>query len=55
MSLILYSATLFMLGIISLWSLFYTWISLQMLYYLNSIFGSILTVVSAILFFKMIF
>lgn len=55
MSLVLYSMTLFMLGIISLWSLFYTWISLQMLFYLNTIFGSILTVVSAILFFKMIF
>lgn len=55
MSLALYCVTLFMLGMISLWSLFYIWISLQVSYYLNAIFGSILTVVSAILFFKMIF
>lgn len=55
MSLTLYCVTLSMLGMISLWSLFYTWISLQVSYYLNAIFGSILTVVSAILFFKMIF
>ena len=55
MSLALYCVTLFMLRIISLWSIFYTWISLQMLYYLNSLFSSILAVISVILFFKMIF
>lgn len=55
MSLILYYAALVSVGMVSLWSCIYTLISLYMLYYLNSVFGSILTVVSAILFFKMIF
>lgn len=55
MSLILYYVALISVGIVSLWSCIYTLISLYMLYYLNSVFGSILTVVSAILFFKMIF
>lgn len=55
MSLALYCVTLFMLEIILFWSIFCTWIPLQMLYYLNSLFGSILAVISVILFFKMIF
>lgn len=55
MSLILYYAALVSMGMISLWSCIYTLISLYMLYYLNSVFGSILTVVSAVLFFKLIF
>lgn len=55
MSLILYYAALVSVGMVSLWSCIYTLISLYMLYYLNSVFGSILTVVSTILFFKMIF
>lgn len=55
MSLILYYEALFLVGMVSFWSCIYTLISLHMLYYLNSVFGSILTVVSTILFFKMIF
>lgn len=55
MSLILYYAALVSMGIISLWSCIYTLISLHMLYYLNSVFGSILTIVSVVLFFKLIF
>lgn len=55
MSLILYYAALVSMGMISLWSCIYTLISLYMLYYLNSVFGSILTIVSAVLFFKLIF
>lgn len=55
MSLILYYATLISMGMISFWSCIYTLISLHMLYYLNSVFGSILTVVSVVLFFKLIF
>ena len=55
MSLILYYAALVSMGMISLWSCIYTLISLYMLYYLNSVFGSILTVVSTVLFFKLIF
>lgn len=55
MSLILYYVLLVLVGMISFWSCIYTLISLHMLYYLNSIFGSILTVVSAVLFFKLIF
>ena len=55
MSLILYYVALISVGMISFWSLFYTWISLQMLSYLNTIFSLILTVVSAILFFELIF
>ena len=55
MSLILYYAALVSMGMISLWGCIYTLISLHMLYYLNSVFGSILTVVSAVLFFKLIF
>lgn len=55
MSLILYYMLLVLVGMISLWSLFYTWISLQMLNYLNATLSSILTVVSAVLFFKLIF
>lgn len=55
MSLILYYVSLVSVGMISLWSCVYTLISLYMLYYLNSVFGSILTVVSAVLFFKLIF
>lgn len=55
MSLILYYVALISVGMISLWSCIYTLISLHMLYYLNSVFGSILTVVSVVLFFKLIF
>ena len=55
MSLILCYAALVSMGMISLWSLFYTWISLRMLSCLNTIFSSILTMVSAVLFFKLIF
>lgn len=55
MSLILYYVLLVLVGMIALWSLFYTWISLQMLNYLNATLSSILTVVSVVLFFKLIF
>ena len=55
MSLILYYVFLVSVGMVSLWSCIYTLISLNMLYYLNSILSSILTVVSAVLFFKLIF
>lgn len=55
MSLILYYAALVSVGMVSLWSCIYTLTSLRMLYCLNSVFGSILTVVSAVLFFKLIF
>lgn len=55
MSLILYYVLLVLVGMISFWSAIFTWVSLQMLYYLNAILGSILTVVSIILFFKLIF
>lgn len=55
MSLILYYVLLVSVGMVSLWSCIYTLISLHMLYYLNSVFGSILTIVSAVLFFKLIF
>lgn len=55
MSLILYYVLLVSVGMVSLWSCIYTLISLRMLYYLNSVFGSILTVVSTVLFFKLIF
>ena len=55
MSLILYYVALISVGMVSLWSCIYALISLYMLYYLNSVFGSILTVVSAVLFFKLIF
>ena len=55
MSLILYYAALVSVGMVLLWVLFYTWISLQMLSYLNAILSSILAVVSAVLFFKLIF
>ena len=48
MSLILYYAALVSMGMISLWSCIYTLISLHMLYYLNSVFRSILTIVSAV-------
>lgn len=55
MNLIFYYAFLVSVGIIAFWSAIYTWLSLQMLYYLNTMFSSILTVVSIILFFKLIF
>ncbi len=55
MSLILYYVALVLVGMVLFWSCIYTLISLHMLYYLNSVCGLILTVVSAILFFKMIF
>ena len=55
MSLILYYVALISVGMVSLWNCIYTLISLHMLYYLNSVFGSILTVASAVLFFELIF
>lgn len=55
MSLILWYGIAVLVGIISLWSLFYAWISLQGCYFWNALFSSILNVISAILFFKMVF
>ena len=55
MSLIFYYTFLVSVGMIAFWSAIFTWVSLQMLYYLNAMLGSILIVVSIILFFKLIF